>query len=335
MYAALAAFAVGATAGIFLVMRHFLRKRLPVSVALLHGLGGATGFALVLFVVVREPSFRPTRDALYLFIGAIALGCVNLLFHVRRVRHRTSLIVMHALTAVSGVGTLVYALITHESQPTPALQAPPPAETKRSGDVVAMVPPPAPNPAAPAPTEPARPAEPPAAEGAHATETAEPTVDPALRSALARPIHFGAKSVQLDGPSLAAVREVASLLKTHPEVTEVEVQGYADERGAEERNLALTRQRASIVVQALASSGVAATRLRAAGYGSRCPSDAACMKNDAPPSCHTSEAWDQDRRVVLVPLRVGSVALRGALVCDQAVGLIPTQDRAYHAENSD
>src|SRR5215204_5360058 len=109
---ALAALAAGAVAGIFLAVRHFLRKRLPVWVAALHGVGGAIGFTLVLLVVVQQPAFQLARQALYLLIATVALGSVNLLFHVRGVRHRTSLIVMHALTAVSAVSTLIYALVT-------------------------------------------------------------------------------------------------------------------------------------------------------------------------------------------------------------------------------
>ena len=73
MIAALLALAAGAVAGIFLAVRHFRHKRLPAAVALFHGLGGATGFALVLLTVVREPNFRPIREVLYLLIATVAL----------------------------------------------------------------------------------------------------------------------------------------------------------------------------------------------------------------------------------------------------------------------
>ena len=114
MIAALLALAAGATAGLYLASKHFRRQRLPAWGALLHGLGGATGFTLVLLAVVREPAFRPVRDSLYVLIATVAFGCVNLLFHVRRVRHRTSLIAIHALCAVSGVVLLIRAIILHE-----------------------------------------------------------------------------------------------------------------------------------------------------------------------------------------------------------------------------
>src|SRR5262245_17219567 len=112
LIAALCAFAAAAVAGIFLAFRHFTRQRLPASVALIHGLGGATGFTFVLLVVVQNPEFGTARQALIIFVVTILLGAINLLFHLRKKRHRTSLIVVHALTAVSGVLTLVYAIFT-------------------------------------------------------------------------------------------------------------------------------------------------------------------------------------------------------------------------------
>jgi hypothetical protein len=39
-----------------------LRKRLPVWVAALHGVGGAVGFTLVLMVVVQQPAFQLARQ---------------------------------------------------------------------------------------------------------------------------------------------------------------------------------------------------------------------------------------------------------------------------------
>ena len=123
MIAALLALAAGAVAGIFLATRHFMRKRLPVGVALFHGLGGATGFALVLLTVVREPNFRPIRDVLYLLIATVALGVVNLLFHIRKVRHRTSLILLHGFTAVTAASMLIRAIVVHVPTEEPSSTA--------------------------------------------------------------------------------------------------------------------------------------------------------------------------------------------------------------------
>src|SRR5262245_19406161 len=125
LIAALCALAAAAVAGIFLAFRHFTRQKLPASVALIHGLGGATGFTFVLLVVVQQPDFRLARQALYLFIVTILFGAVNLLFHLRKKRHRTSLIVLHALVAVSGVLTLIFAIFSGEpaTAATPAMPA--------------------------------------------------------------------------------------------------------------------------------------------------------------------------------------------------------------------
>ena len=324
LVAALCAFAAGAVAGIFLAMRHFLRKRLPVWVALLHGVGGATGFTLLLLMVVREPLFQPARQAMYLFIATIALGCVNLLFHVRRKRHRTSLIVMHALTAVSGVGTLIYAIASHE----PAEAAP------------GAVPPAAPKTAAPAEVAaPSVASAAPQASAAQAPTTPESPkkpaeIDPKLRQSLDKAIAFATKSSEILPQSRPSIAQIAELLKKHSEISLVEVQGHADERGEESDNLELTRGRAAAVVDALVAAGVERERLRSAGYAARCPADPECQGDSAPAGCHDPARWQDDRRVVIMPLRVGEASFQGELVCERAADLIPDEHRRFHVPSA-
>jgi outer membrane protein OmpA-like peptidoglycan-associated protein len=293
--------------------------------------------------VVREPTFELGRRALYLFIAAIALGCVNLLFHVRRVRHRTSLIVMHALTAVSGVGTLIYAFVQYAPVPPAAPAAPRPAAATPAPAVANAMPSGATpaqgaanvaalkRPAATQPAPGATPDAPPSSAAVAPKSSVEPVIDPALRQALVHPILFDRESSSLAGVSSAVLDQVAAALKAHGEVTEVEVQGHADERGDDERNLTLTRKRAEAVVDSLVARGVNRRRMRVAGYGARCPSDPACGRSGAPESCHGRESWDKDRRVVVVPLRAAGVALQGPIVCERAADLIPPEDRAYQA----
>jgi outer membrane protein OmpA-like peptidoglycan-associated protein len=332
MLGALGALAAGASAGIFLAARHFLRKRLPVWVAALHGVGGATGFTLVLLVVVQQPTFQLARQALYLLIATVALGSVNLLFHVRGVRHRTSLILLHALTAVSAVSTLIYALfVGPPAPPVPAQPASPGA--------------PAPSPIAAAPSAPAQAVpsttggQPPAAPIAEKTAAspaapgAEPASDDQLRRALARSISFAAKSGDMPEESQSAIREMAAALAQHPEVTLVQVQGYADERGDDASNIELTQRRAAAVVAALVKQGVERARLHSAGFGARCPVDPACREANPPASCHTPEQWQADRRVVLVPLQVGKASFSGELACPKGAALIPAADRAFQSSS--
>jgi outer membrane protein OmpA-like peptidoglycan-associated protein len=261
MIAALLALAAGAVAGLFLALRHFRRKRLPVWGALLHGIGGATGFTLVLLVVVQEPGFRPIRDSLYLLIATVAFGVVNLLFHVRRVRHRTSLILLHALCAVSGVGLLIRAILVHDTvEPANAAVVAPAAAPRATetappapSAIEAVVPPPA--------VDSTAPATPAAPERAVANAPEGFSVDPAVRQALDQEIRFESKSATIESSSMSAIADMAKVLNAHAEVTLIEVQGHADERGDDVQNVMLTRARAHAVVSSLVASGVSLARL--------------------------------------------------------------------------
>jgi outer membrane protein OmpA-like peptidoglycan-associated protein len=326
---ALVALAIGAVAGIFLAFRHFVRKRLPVWVALAHGIGGATGFTLVLLTVVQQPYFTLAKQALYLFIATIALGCVNLLFHVRKVRHRTSLIVMHALCAVSGVLTLIFAIATGPGE-SPAVAATAPAPTAAeaapsSAESTGSAPPSTPE--AVASAAPAASIAP--APMAAPAPVAELALDPAVKSALSQPFAFGSNSSTVLTSAVPALAAIAKALKEHPEVALIEVQGHADARGTDEHNVELTRARAGAVVAALTAMGVATDRLRAAGYGARCPLNAACGRSDAPAMCLEAGTMEADRRVVFVPLKAGNASLSGDVVCERGRDLIPAEDRPF------
>ena len=78
-------------------------------------------------------------------------------------------------------------------------------------------------------------------------------------------------------------------LKKHEEV-KVVVQGYCDERGTREYNLALGERRANAVKQYLISQGIAADRISTISYGKERP--AVLGNNEA--------AWAQNRRAVTV-----------------------------------
>ena len=78
-------------------------------------------------------------------------------------------------------------------------------------------------------------------------------------------------------------------LKKHQNVNVV-VQGYCDERGTREYNLALGERRANAVKQFLVSQGVEAARISTISYGKERP--AVLGNNEA--------AWAQNRRAVTV-----------------------------------
>lgn len=68
------------------------------------------------------------------------------------------------------------------------------------------------------------------------------------------------------------------------------IEGYADERGTREYNLALGERRAESVKNYLASKGVGADRVRVISYGKERPVVVG----------HTEESWAQNRRAVTV-----------------------------------
>ncbi|WP_437316143.1 OmpA family protein [Sorangium sp. So ce385] len=67
--------------------------------------------------------------------------------------------------------------------------------------------------------------------------------------------------------------EVAQVLKEHPEIVLIEIQGHTDDRGTDEHNRVLSQNRANSVMAALVRRGIDSTRLTAQGYGRDQPLD--------------------------------------------------------------
>lgn len=65
--------------------------------------------------------------------------------------------------------------------------------------------------------------------------------------------------------------EVAAVLKEHPEITKLEVQGHTDNRGGRAYNIKLSQDRADAVRKAMEKRGIAAERMTAKGYGPDVP----------------------------------------------------------------
>jgi outer membrane protein OmpA-like peptidoglycan-associated protein len=61
--------------------------------------------------------------------------------------------------------------------------------------------------------------------------------------------------------------EVAGVLKEHPEIARIEVQGHTDSRGNRAMNKTLSQNRAAAVVKALTKRGIDASRLTPKGFG--------------------------------------------------------------------
>lgn len=79
-------------------------------------------------------------------------------------------------------------------------------------------------------------------------------------------VHFALDSAALGPDARAALRRAAEVLQAHPEVT-VQIEGYADPRGANEYNLGLGQNRASSVDRYLRDLGIPEERLRTVSYG--------------------------------------------------------------------
>jgi outer membrane protein OmpA-like peptidoglycan-associated protein len=86
-----------------------------------------------------------------------------------------------------------------------------------------------------------------------------------------RNIEFRVNSAEIDPESHKIVNQVALVLKAHPEISHVKVEGHTDDTGAPEHNQRLSQARANSVKRYLISRGVSANRISAKGYGSSKP----------------------------------------------------------------
>ncbi len=80
-------------------------------------------------------------------------------------------------------------------------------------------------------------------------------------------VQFDTGKATIKPASDELLTSVANVLKEHPEILKLEVQGHTDNRGSKQLNKKLSQDRAESVKKALESRGVEATRLLAQGYG--------------------------------------------------------------------
>lgn len=102
-------------------------------------------------------------------------------------------------------------------------------------------------------------------------------------------VFFAYDSSSLSNNAVEALQTQVKWLKKNDKV-DVIVQGYCDERGTREYNLALGERRANAVKQYLISQGVSANRISTISYGKERP--AVLGSNEA--------AWAQNRRAITV-----------------------------------
>jgi outer membrane protein OmpA-like peptidoglycan-associated protein len=100
-------------------------------------------------------------------------------------------------------------------------------------------------------------------------------------------IYFETASATIKPESFALLGQVADVLREHPELLRVRIEGHTDSRGRDDYNLRLSQERAASVREYLISQGIAPKRLESVGYGETRPLDP--RENE--------QAWSQNRRV--------------------------------------
>jgi peptidoglycan-associated lipoprotein len=98
-------------------------------------------------------------------------------------------------------------------------------------------------------------------------------------------IHFGYNDSTINEQDGSVLKSNADWLQKHPQ-TRVQVEGYCDERGSEEYNIALGAKRAQAGKDYLETLGISASRMSTISYGKELP---LCTDHDE--SC-----WSQNRR---------------------------------------
>ena len=100
-------------------------------------------------------------------------------------------------------------------------------------------------------------------------------------------VQFDTNLTTIKPESFPLLEEVARVLKEHPELTRLRIEGHTDERGSDTYNQRLSDGRAESVRAWLVEHGVQADRLRSIGYGESKPLDEG----------HNEAAWEKNRRV--------------------------------------
>jgi OOP family OmpA-OmpF porin len=91
-------------------------------------------------------------------------------------------------------------------------------------------------------------------------EQALPT-PPSERVELLAPVLFAFDSDVLEPIGVAMLHEVANLLRQRVDIEQVAIEGYADKRGGDDYNRALSQRRAERVKEWLVAHGIAEQRL--------------------------------------------------------------------------
>jgi len=100
-------------------------------------------------------------------------------------------------------------------------------------------------------------------------------------------VEFDTNKATIRSESEGVLNAVLSIMKGHPEIKKLSVEGHTDNRGGARLNMALSSRRAAAVVEWLTNHGIEAARLTSKGWGQAKPLD----------SNETEEGRQNNRRV--------------------------------------
>lgn len=109
--AAAVLFALAALGGITLAAMHFMKKPLPLALALVHGAVAAAGLVLLIIAVATGATATVAVAALVVFIIAALGGFTLFTFYLRHQPLPTPLVVMHGFAALAAFLTLLVFLV--------------------------------------------------------------------------------------------------------------------------------------------------------------------------------------------------------------------------------
>jgi outer membrane protein OmpA-like peptidoglycan-associated protein len=84
-------------------------------------------------------------------------------------------------------------------------------------------------------------------------------------------VFFDSGKATIQKRSFPLLDQIGLVLKAHPEVKKVRIEGHTDSDGNDSKNLDLSKRRARAVLDALVARGVEASRLESEGYGETRP----------------------------------------------------------------
>jgi outer membrane protein OmpA-like peptidoglycan-associated protein len=93
----------------------------------------------------------------------------------------------------------------------------------------------------------------------------------AEKISLAETVYFDSGKDTIQKRSFALLDQVALVMKAHPEIKKVQIEGHTDSQGDDAFNLDLSKRRAASVVSYLVNHGVSADRLGSEGFGETKP----------------------------------------------------------------